>query len=123
MVAKRIIKGICNVKLNTRKGAKRGRCGPSMKSTTCSVGNCSRWGWCGTTKLHSFKRSWSKKYDSSKARPACFAKISKKTIQVTIKAMNKGQKLVVKKAKKMLSKLKSKTILKKIIAKVPKKEK
>merc|ERR1712060_536570 len=45
------------------------RCGPSHNHTRCPFGWCSKWGWCGMSKLH--KSTHQVKYD---ATPACAAK-------------------------------------------------
>merc|ERR1712151_221779 len=51
----------CNV-------SKNGRCGKAFNNTTCAWGYCSKWNWCGTSKLH--KSTHQAKYD---AKPACKA--------------------------------------------------
>merc|ERR1712151_1137194 len=45
------------------------RCGPEHNHTRCPFGWCSKWGWCGTSKLH--KTTHQLAYD---ATPACKAK-------------------------------------------------
>merc|ERR1712193_428238 len=56
----------CNV-------SKNGRCGAKFGHTICAWGYCSRWNWCGTSKLH--KSTHQPKYD---ARKECAAKKAKK---------------------------------------------
>merc|ERR1711935_935140 len=107
----------CNVKLNTRKGMRRGRCGPKFKKTTCASGNCSRWGWCGYSRLHKWRRSWKNKYDRTRANKACFARFTKKTIKRVVRAIKKSKAKFLKRAKKAVSKSKDAKKLKKLIKK------
>lgn len=79
----------CNVKLNTSRGQRKGRCGPSFHHTVCSSGYCSNWGWCGYTWLHRRNR-WHKKYDRSAANRACFRRITKRKVKRTIRTVVKG---------------------------------
>merc|ERR1712178_247714 len=61
-----------------------GRCGPHYGNTICPAGYCSKWWWCGTSKLH--KSTHQARFD---ARPECMKK----------KPAAKGPKKVVKKPK------------------------
>merc|ERR1712086_811468 len=97
----------CNVKLNTSKGQRRGRCGPRYNKTVCAVGYCSRWGWCGFSRLHKWRRSWRRRYDRSAARRSCFAKVTKKAIRRSVRAIKKSKAKFLKKAKKSVGKSKN----------------
>merc|ERR1711881_138066 len=46
--------------------SKNGRCGPKYGNTICPAGYCSKWWWCGTSKLH--KSTQQPKYN---ARSGC----------------------------------------------------
>jgi hypothetical protein len=124
------------------KMSKNGRCGRKYGSTQCGTSTkvfCSRWNWCGTSRLH--KNGSQKKFNGHACRGAAkkgkklikkvFLKVAKKAVKKVVKAKKAIKKVV--KAKKAVKKvvraiktkkvLKAKKAVKKVVKKVVKAKK
>merc|ERR1712183_927781 len=90
--------------------SKNGRCGPRYGKTICPAGWCSRWSWCGFSRLHKIRSQGP--YNAKKAcmKTKKAKKVVKKVIKKIIKKAKKAAKKVAKKhpkkAKKMVKKAK-----------------
>merc|ERR1712139_450917 len=105
---------LCALKLSTN-----GRCGPAFQNTRCAAGYCSKWNWCGTSKLH--KNTQQAKFSARK----CGKVIKKKVVKKAVKPKKLVKKLkikVAKKAKKVSLKMKAKKA-KKVVKKAKKAKK
>merc|ERR1712139_37741 len=82
---------LCALKLSTN-----GRCGPAFQNTRCAAGYCSKWNWCGTSKLH--KNTQQAKFSARK----CGKVIKKKVVKKAVKPKELIKKLKIKVTKKKL---------------------
>merc|ERR1712232_354207 len=87
----------------TLKLSKNGRCGAKFGNTACKCGvSCSRWNWCGTSKLHhSTKQA---KYSNFNCGKKLAKKAAKKAKKPAKKAAKKGKKPAKKAPKKKAAK-------------------
>merc|ERR1712146_700284 len=91
------------------------RCGPKFNNTICPFGWCSKWGWCGVSKLH--KSTHQINFD---AKPQCKKHKKKPVKKVVKKTVKKPIKKVVKKAKKAKKVVKKAKKAKKVVKKAKK---